>query len=462
MGKKNLILLGVLILAIGLTYIFEEKRNQDKTEELNQKASIIDVKKVGELESIKGLKLNIKKNNETYFDAENQVPFSNKKMEEFFKILSGLKIKKILSETETKNVDFKFYIPDADLKLTFGFKNSSFAVTLGKKLDYDQSFYLLIEKNINGVLSKELAVAVDESPDPNMYQSDKEYKKSEFKFQRLQMLFYLTNVFFYETKVFASFPYSEDRINFKKISISTFRNKKFTIDFEKTQTIPPVLNGLNYFEENWISFHRALTNLEGKTLYYPYKKENLTEPLSIFEVEDRENKKYTIELYKKYGSLVGYFLKNSFNNYLYELRPEEAKYFFINIQDFWSKKIYPAEKEFGLTIQFTLEDPIEYQVEVKDKEVFEVISKTKRIKSETFKNLIDFLKTESDHISEVKESPIELLRKSKLKLRFANRNIGVILEENDVLVVDLDRKLAFHHYVGSTVPFSLKKSDYLE
>ena len=58
MGKKNLILLSILVVGIGLTYLFEEKRNQNKTEELNQKASIIDVKKVGELETIKGIKLN--------------------------------------------------------------------------------------------------------------------------------------------------------------------------------------------------------------------------------------------------------------------------------------------------------------------------------------------------------------------------------------------------------------------
>jgi len=49
-----------------------------------------------------------------------------------------------------------------------------------------------------------------------------------------------------------------------------------------------------------------------------------------------------------------------------------------------------------------------------------------------------------------------------MRLNFDNRAISVILEENDVILVDLDLKIKIHHYVGATLPFSIKRSDYFE
>jgi hypothetical protein len=299
-----------------------------------------------------------------------------------------------------------------------------------------------------------------------VYQNENEYKKSEFKYQRLQMLFYLTNVFFYETKLFEGFSYEESKINFKRIDIATFRNKKFSLDFEKTSTIPAILNGLSYFEDNWIAFHRVLTLLEAKTIYYPYDKSHLVEPISILDVTDRNGKKYSLEMYKKYGSLPGYFLKSSFNEILYEIRAEDAKYFFVNIQDFWSKRIFPNEKEYQIKIQFTKEilkeNKEELEINVKDKEIFEATIKNKKINLNELKKLIDFLKMESDNISELSDKPSENVGKTILKLYFANRKISVILEENEIQLVDLDHKLIFHYYMGSTIPFSIKLKDYIE
>lgn len=456
--NRNLSLLIILIFSLILTYIFEERKSRNQEIVLAKKMSILNVDDLGELKNFSGIKLNVDKRGEKYFAKENNLLLSTKKLEEFLVILSGLKIKKILAPAETANIARSFYIPNEDLKLVFTFEKGNLSFSLGKKLDYDQSFYMEVIKGNE----KRIMIVADESVDPNVYQNETEYKKSEFKYQRLQMLFYLTNVFFYETKLFVGFPYTESRINFKKIDIATFRNKKFSLDFEKSVTIPPVQNGINYFDDNWVSFHRVLTNVEAKTIYYPYDKAKLSEPLSILDVEDRDGKKYSLEVYKKFGSLPGYFLKNSFNDVLYELRSEDAKYFFVNIQDFWSKKIYPSEKEYTFQLQFPKESQNTYNVSVKDKEIFDAKVTNGKLNLVELKKLIDFLKMESDHISEITEKPSDLVGKMILKLYFANRNLGVILEENDLLLVDLDHKLALHYYVGSTVPFSLRMKDYFE
>ena len=454
--NKNFILFIVLILALVITYVFEEKRNRDKELDLQKKLSIINTDDMGDLISFKGIKIDVYKKDEKYYSSDNNLILSNRRLDEFLQILSGLRIKKILSAEETKNVDRNFYIPNSDLSLTFKFKNGNLKFTLGKKLDFDQKFYMEVEKGNQ----KNMMIVADESPDPNVYQNDEEYRKSDFKYQRLQMLFYLTNVFFYETKVFNEFAYADNRINFKLIDIATFRNKKFSLNFEKSITIPAIPNGLEYFDENWVAFHRTLTGLEAKTIYYPFDSAKLNEALSILNVEDRDGKKYSLELYKKYGSLPGYFLKTSFDKILYELRPDEAKYFFVNIQDFWQKRLYPNTPEYAMTLQFPKESGLIYKLSIKDKEVFNAELEGGKVKLSELKKFIDFMKMNSDHVSEMTESPSSLVGKMIMKLYFANRNIGVILVENDVLVVDLDNKLKFHHYTGESIPFSIKMKDY--
>jgi hypothetical protein len=455
---KNLSLFIALIFALGLTYLFEEKRNKDIELEQNQKLAVLDIKTFGELKSFKGIKLNIKKVGEKYYSIDPELKLSDARLGEFIKILTGLKIKSVLDDKDVSKIDRSFYIPNNDLKLTFTFEKGQLEFSLGKKLDYDQAFYMEVIKNNQ----KKMMVVNDESPDPTAYQNEEEYKKSDFKYKRLQMLFYLTNVFFYETKVFNQFNYQESRINFKQIEVATFRNKKFTLDFEHSATIPKVLDGMGYFEDNWISFHRVLTSLEAKTVYYPFDSAKLGEPLSILNVIDREGVKYSLELYKKYGSLPGYFLKTSFDKILYDLRPDDAKYFFVNIQDFWHKRIYPDEKEFKFNLSFPKQTKTIYSVEVKDKEIFEAQIQDRKVRASEIKKLIDFLKMESDNVQDMTENPSELVKKEVLKLYFANRELGVILEDNDVVLVDYKNKLKFHHYVGMNIPFSLNENDYLE
>jgi len=295
-----------------------------------------------------------------------------------------------------------------------------------------------------------------------VYKNDAEYRKSDAKFRRLELMFLLTNVFFYETKVFTNQNYSEQKINFKTIDISTFRNKKYQLDFEKTITNPSVPTSMTYDEDNWIAFHRNLTNLEGKNIIYPIKKENLDELLSRFEITDREGKAFTLDVYKKYGSLIGYFLKSSLNDKVFELSSEVAQYFFVNVQDFWKKDFAPTGKEFELKIVFTSEKSRQEIINVSDKEIFKARSHSPGLRILEVKKLVDFLKMPGDHISELGKGMAQNTKSIVLDLYFENRHLGVMLEDNDVVLVDLVNNLKLHHYVGKTIPFNYKALDFFE
>jgi hypothetical protein len=47
-----------------------------------------------------------------------------------------------------------------------------------------------------------------------------------------------------------------------------------------------------------------------------------------------------------------------------------------------------------------------------------------------------------------------------MRVQFDNRNLSVILEENEAIVVDFDLKIMIHHYIGAKLPFSIKHEDY--
>lgn len=456
--NKNLFLFLALVFAIGITYWFEERGNQNAIKVEAKRTEVLNAENLGELIRVKGIKIDFEKKGEFYLDRNNQIQLSQSRLDEFFKILAGLKVKTFLKEEDVAKVGRSYYIPDDGLKLNFQFEKGGIEFTLGKKLDFDQSFYMEVIQNGK----TQIVIVNDESPDPGTYKSDKEYQVSDLKYKRLQMVFMLTNVYFYDTRVFKGLYTDEKSINFDQITISTFRNKKFTLNFRGTVTEPPIPKGLDYFDDNWLSFHKSLTELEGRTVYSPYEVSALSDLLSQFEVKDRQGRNYTLTVYKKFGDQNGYFLTSSLDKLLYVLKPEDARFFFVNVQDFWKKSLNPKSSEYELSITFF--DNKTDIVKVIDKELFKVSSPKAgvQVRPLEFKKLIDFLKTEGDRISELSEKPSEILKKSILRLNFDNRVMSVILEDNDAILVDHELKIKIHHYIGATIPFSIKRSDYFE
>ena len=456
---RNLLLFVLLVIALAGTYIFEERGNKIKEEKDAKRNALLDTATLGDIASIHGIKLNFERRGGFYYDKENNLRLREERLDEFFQILGGIKVKTFLNQEEVAKVGESFYIPDPSMRMTFKFDKGEMTFVLGKKLDYDQTFYMQVIRDNKS----QIVIANDESPDPGVYESDDQYKKSDVKYKRLQVVFLLTNRYFYDTRVFRDFHYPDDKINFETIKISTFRNKSYSISFKDSTTMPAPPKGISYFDENWVSFHRFLSKLEGKGVYYPAQTGLLDEILSQFEVVDRENRKYTLDVYKKYGEENGYFLKTSLDNIVYQLKPEDAQYFFVNVQDFWLKKLAPKEKSFNLTVTFF--NGKTETVKIDDKELFKVFPTNNKfteasIRALEFKRLVEFFKMEGNHVNDLDISPTEILKKNIMRVQFDNRNLSVILEENEAIIVDLDNKVMIHHLVGEKLPFSIKYDDY--
>ena len=65
-------------------------------------------------------------------------------------------------------------------------------------------------------------------------------------------------------------------------------------------------------------------------------------------------------------------------------------------------------------------------------------------------------------MSEMTEKPTEILKKNMLRVQFENKSLNVILEDNEVIIVDIAKKIKIHHYVGAKLPFSVNYADYIK
>jgi hypothetical protein len=132
------------------------------------------------------------------------------------------------------------------------------------------------------------------------------------------------------------------------------------------------------------------------------------------------------------------------------------------VQDFWKRKIAPASKEYEIKIVFNSNKGRTEIIHISDKEIFNATAINKKLKILEIKKLLDFLKFPGDHVSELTKLTAKPQGNLVLDLYFENRHLGVMLEENDVVVIDFDNNFKLHHYVGKIIPFSYKVQDFFE
>lgn len=463
---KNLSLFVLLAVTILLTYIFEERRTQKNEEIKVYNESLFKSLNPEEFLKLEGDHFELKREKKLYFDSKSSVPLSAAKVHEFLNAFSKLRIERILNNGEVEKVGVLQYFPSQKFYFKAFYPSETLTFILGKKLEYEQSFYVQIIRESFNKKSTQYVVMSDPSPDPGVYETDLEYKNSQAKYQKIISLLMLSSEIFYDLKIFKDFAFKNDQIYFDKVTISTFRNKKFEVSFKESKTIPPPPSGMTYFEENWISFYQQLVGLTALKIHLNYKPQLLDGPLSLLEIISKEGKKNNLELYRKYEEKIGYFLKADFSPNLYELNAKDALYFLVNVQDFWLKRLRPFGARFRVALTFMNEQILD--ADVSDGEVFNVeIFGRDGLRSKTvpkvlaFKKLVDFFKSNADHVSELSESLVELEKKSILKVKIADSDFYVVADEFDLIICDLSRKIKYHHYVGRDLPFNVKYDDYI-
>jgi len=461
---KKITLSAILLLGLTLTYIYEEKWQVHQDFLQISQTEIFHQLNIDNLEQVQAIKFNILVRNSVFYTkSDREIKASRSKVLELVDVLKKLKVDRVMSNDKAS---FNWH---ADLKMTIAFAGRKLEIQLGDKQVFSRKFYMLVKEG-----GKESVYLIsDLSADPMAYQTDEEYQKSDYHYKRLQMIFYLTNIFFYETKVFSDEGYVEDKINFNLVEVATFRNTKFSLNFETSQTSPAPFKGIEYFDDNWLALHRTLSFLQGKNLITPYNESLLSEPLSIMTIVDRRKKFFELQLFKSYGSLKGYFLKvrtevqgvSHLWEHLYELSPEVAQHFFVNVQDFWDKRIIKNSSEISISFSSLNKNSKNQQTDqfkISNKDLFNVYAisthlQNHKLNINQFKKLFDLLNSQADHVEEYK-LPIDGQR---LMIIGINDNTYQFYKVyNTLSILDEKNKIVWSYYLGSELPFGVMNKDY--
>jgi hypothetical protein len=319
---KNLSLFGFLIVLVVLTYVFQEKRviTERESEETRDRLVNFEVTRL-KLNSLEA----VKKNNQ-WWDGTQLL--SHTKFQQIEKKLSQImKIKKVQgswNQYSSKSFDFEI---------------NHTKWSLGDLSIDKQSFYIKKDKDIY------LAILDGES----RHLTENETEIASIKFNELLSLLTQTKPELKETQLFRFFP----DIPINKIVIKTDSMLPFEIDTDKNETTPPTIQGVTHHEDLKNKVMLLLTQLTIRS-EIPYSEEIKGKKISemIFSNQTRSLK---WELWLKNDQSADAILIEPVSQKAFIMVGGTLKLFFVQIQDYWDKKIIPPKffKSFDrITAQF--------------------------------------------------------------------------------------------------------------
>ena len=453
--KKNLFFMGVLSALLIFTYFFEELGQSKKKLLEESENRLFDAHKLGTMLKFSTMNQNeIIYLNNNFYTKKLNYPVSPEEIKYFFDVLSRIKIKRYLSKQEVSEKNIDLFIPDLNRKVIFEFEKGKVEFILGKKMQTDPSFYILVKTEVDELV----VVAYDDSPLEGIYVEENVHQNSE-KYNRLVRAFSMTEENFVDRKILKYLDWETLSKNLTEIKIENLRNIPFSIYSPKQTTNPEVLKGLRFNEEYYLVFLGALMNMQAQNIWLPengieYKDQIAHMVLTL-------DKKIDLKLFRKYGSQTGFFVKTNLEETIYEIDQNIVRLFFSNVQDFWDKRVIPESfvkenKQFDFSLIFNRE----YAFKIDNASKFNVLSKNpeNKPKNSGFKELLDFLQREADFV----KKRVENNNKGVLfSFTFYSSTFHVIFKEGDLIIQDTKNDLEFHYHLGDLSRFRHVKSDFL-
>ena len=450
---RNWFLLVIFVGLLGFIYYQEEWKGA-KTKESEGTDWILGQKSLQELRGIKLVRAELLRAKDTFYTAQYHRTVDPVTVKSLWEILRGIKIARVLSVEERNAASKDAFFPNEKDKIVLFFDGEELTLSLGAKLEFDQSFYMEIN---NGDIPK-WVIAYDSQIDTGIY-DERTYHRSERKYQRLQGLWYLEEDFFYDRHLFK-------RLDAKWTRVAFVGGEKFEINLLDNTTEPVAFGGIDYSTVFFGEFMERLTNLQGQQIYHPYDEKLLQEKKAEFILYDSHGRKYQISLFERYGSLLGYFVTIAGNDNLYELTAEDANLFGYSVQDFWDLKI-PVENlltrqnDEAFDVLFKGHGMFRLTAERGDKlQVLVVSSPQEQLTANhaAFRKLFSFLVSRADRVS-LYSGQISL-EATNIQLNYGGKSFHIIERDKELLVINAKEKFALHYFVGGQLPIPLEFKDY--
>jgi hypothetical protein len=418
--KKNLVLFALLIALIITTYFLQEKRAEREYVQSRIQGKILQ-------EEISSLKLPaveaVKKQGQWW--SGDQLLSQN---------YLGLMEKKLLEITSIKDIegDPATFFTDA-----ISFEVNNVAWKLGAMSLDKQSFYVSKGDKIS------LAIMDGESTTVSMSDSEIEVGKlNDFKALLLKDLPQLT-----ERQIFRFYP----KLPLERVQVNAEGNPPFELLLKENQTLPPSIAGVDFHKDIRGKFFSTITSITIKE-EIPFSDKLKYKKLASMTFSAEGSTSVSWEIWLKD--------KNSADSILIDDRAKKAflvvggtlKPFFIQVQDYWDKKVIPHSsfKQFTrLPVSFIQEDK-QAIVTVIDREPFDFEVKDFKVKPGNMQDLFKLLFNldrldQASRVSQLSKSERQhYLGQNNLKIVLMGEELLCFRKNDEMIVVNLTRGFKAH------------------
>ncbi len=447
--KKNIVLLFILIGLLSVAYYFEELQAYKKYIAQRKKIELFSRKDANSLYSITYpyFKIIKDKGNKGYIIAENNLPVNTTKVNALIKTLSKINIQRVIKENEYQDSFFKNKKERFKLK----FKDKFIELIIGKKLRFNDSFYIQIETNKD----KKIIIASYQGPRLRLY--TKNNHQNEERYLLIKTLFNAKEENFYDTKIITNKNW-----NTSKLDVFSRYNKSFSINFNTIKTNPLIKNNLQYKREKFIKTKNYLNNMKAETLYFPFNIKKLDKYAGHIKIHDKNGNIINLKLYRKLGSLKGNFILSDKSKYLFEVNQRTARIFFESHQNFWKIKDKSWEEIKDFSISFK-RDKKSIPLRLLNQKKFLLSHLNKKykkleIRQTEFKKLLSMLNKRADFVRFKNKK--EKDNTDTIYLKKNNITTKVFTENKQLIFENQTYGYRLIHYIGNSMPIGLKKEDY--
>ena len=422
--KKNLYLLGALVVLLIGTYIFQEVRTTKVFQESLTKDHLINEA------DIKSLSFNnvdaVKKGNQ-WWAGDRLLSFN------IFKQIEKriVQIKKIKTVTGDKQNFFTNPIE---------FKVNGETWTLGDLTLDRQGFYIARDNDVMIAISEGEGQEISESPD----------KVLEGKLEDLKKGLSYTLSELYETQLFRFYP----KLPLGTVTIESDGRQAFELDFVKNQTLPPPVNGILVHERLIEKFTSLLTQMTIKE-EVPYSENLRFSKMGNILFQNEAEEKLTWELWLASDKSADSYILDPVSKRAFKMVGGTLKVFFIQIQDYWDKKVIPP-REFKSFISLKttfIQGEKSAEIEIINKEPLEFKAAGFKVDSVKMNILLQYLfnlseKDQADRVSQLSKSERkELLSGNHLRVEIFGQDVLFWRKADELILVNLTQGFKAHFLV---------------
>ncbi len=416
--KKNLILFGIFVALLGVTFIFQEKKMEKAyTEEL-----VKDRLYTGELKSLTVSGVAAEKKEGQWLSGDKLLSHNQMKLIED-KIHQLKKIKSITGDPK----DF--------LGTPLEFSVNGDLLRIGELSLDKQGFYLAK----NG----ELMLAVLEGSSTELTTNEQDVVAS--KLHELKGLLSKSPAELTETQLFRYYP----KLPMERVTIKVPGNLPFEIDLKNNQTSPPPFPGVFPHENLALKFQSLLSQvtLKEEVPFGPFG-EKLAEITFM-----GGGKGVMWELWMKNKKTADAILTDPVRKKAWFMVGGTLKIFFIQLQDYWDKKNIPASnfKPFTSENMVFTEGRLRTIVALINKEPLEFESQGFKVDKERMTELVSYALNlgpldQASRVSLLSNSEKkQMMSESHLRVELFGEELLFWIKKEEIIIVNLSQGFKCHY-----------------